>query len=746
MTDAQFAYDVFISRRGSAADIAREVVKVLEAEGLRVIEQSHDFPAGGTFPLDIDKGLTEARHFLILYSHDYHESYWTKLEMAAAHAAVADSNGDRRIGVLWCDAAQPEGLLHGATAGSLFGVSDPAERERIILDVALGRTPASRRSPRVLGGTMPFRNPLFTGRDTVLAELHTALGSGTPNQTVVHGLGGMGKTTLAREYVGRYEADYPGGVWWITAADRAGMQAGLADLARALNPRLPIDTPEPDAAAAALDALRARTEPFLLVCDNAPDPASLTGLLPQRGPRVLITSRHADWATQASELSLRSPPEDEAVALLQARAGRPGQDPEGALRLAQELGCLPLALEVAGAYARSTGSRFDAIAAQVEPLLRRASRNPDYPASVAAAFELSIARLGPLALAILCRLAWYAPDRIPCSLFQDLAEEVLCNDALEELTLASLVALDPLEPTGPTVSVHRLVQAVVRHRLAGQGTEAAARDQAVARLAAAFPYAFNEPTHWPLCRVLLPHVRSVAHRVGQGAETADLAHLLDLTGSFLHGSGDATAAFPLYRRALDSCERVLGPEHPNTLASVNSLACCLQTLGDAAAALPLYRRALDSNERVLGPEHPNTLASVNNLAGCLRALGDAAAALPLYRRALDRSERVLGPEHPQTQGSVNNLASCLRALGDAAAALPLHRRALDSRERVLGPEHPDTLISVSNLALCLETLGDAAAALPLYRRALAGAERVLGPDHTTTRTIRANLDRVTPRP
>jgi hypothetical protein len=72
-------------------------------------------------------------------------------------------------------------------------------------------------------------------------------------------------------------------------------------------------------------------------------------------------------------------------------------------------------------------------------------------------------------------------------------------------------------------------------------------------------------------------------------------------------------------------------------------------VGDAAGALPLYRRALESGERVLGTEHPDTLTSVNNLAGCLHALGDAAGALPLYRRAAEGLDNVLGMGHPSSR-------------------------------------------------------------------------------------------------
>jgi hypothetical protein len=66
---------------------------------------------------------------------------------------------------------------------------------------------------------------------------------------------------------------------------------------------------------------------------------------------------------------------------------------------------------------------------------------------------------------------------------------------------------------------------------------------------------------------------------------------------------------------------------------VNNLAGCLAALVDAAGALPLYRRALDSSERVLGAEHPQTLTSVNNLAANLGKVGHSG--LPSARGEVD---------------------------------------------------------------------------------------------------------------
>jgi hypothetical protein len=74
----------------------------------------------------------------------------------------------------------------------------------------------------------------------------------------------------------------------------------------------------------------------------------------------------------------------------------------------------------------------------------------------------------------------------------------------------------------------------------------------------------------------------------------------------------------------------------------------LQEKGDLATAEPLLRRVLEPSERIFGPEYPDTLASLDSLARLLHEKGDLAEAEPLARRSLAASERALGPEHPDT--------------------------------------------------------------------------------------------------
>ena len=79
----------------------------------------------------------------------------------------------------------------------------------------------------------------------------------------------------------------------------------------------------------------------------------------------------------------------------------------------------------------------------------------------------------------------------------------------------------------------------------------------------------------------------------------------------------------------------------------------------------MHEQTLADRERVLGPEHPDTLISRNNLAAAYMEAGYVAEAIPLFEQALAALERVLGPGHPDTMRSRNNLALAYRDAGRA---------------------------------------------------------------------------------
>ena len=188
-----------------------------------------------------------------------------------------------------------------------------------------------------------------------------------------------------------------------------------------------------------------------------------------------------------------------------------------------------------------------------------------------------------------------------------------------------------------------------------------------------------------------------------------------------------------------SQERVLGPDHFDTLTARNNLAGAYKDVGRFGEAIELYKRVLADQERILAPDHPDTLTARNNLAVAYRYVGRFGEAIELFERVLADRVRVLGPDHPDTLTTRNNLAGAYHFAGRFGEAIELYERVLADQEQVLGPDHPATLTTRNNLACAYDSAGRFGEAIELYERVLADQEQVLGPDHPETLDVRDNL-------
>src|SRR5262249_50092533 len=148
----------------------------------------------------------------------------------------------------------------------------------------------------------------FTGRERQLIAINRTLSGGTRaaiiQTAVAHGLGGIGKSTLAREYALRASKENTfAGIWWLHAAKApdtgpfGGIEQGLIALRNLLYP----GTGEPkDRTQAARDTLaflsiHGAERPWLLIYDNVDDQSVLREWPPPPNVRVLMTSRIANW-------------------------------------------------------------------------------------------------------------------------------------------------------------------------------------------------------------------------------------------------------------------------------------------------------------------------------------------------------------------------------------------------------------------------------------------------------------------
>ena len=95
----------------------------------------------------------------------------------------------------------------------------------------------------------------------------------------------------------------------------------------------------------------------------------------------------------------------------------------------------------------------------------------------------------------------------------------------------------------------------------------------------------------------------------------------------------------------------LGPDHPDTLTSMNNLALAYQAAGKLDLALPLFEETLKLRKAKLGPDHPDTLRSMNNLASAYQAAGKLDLALPLFEETLKLGRRNLARTIPTRSGA-----------------------------------------------------------------------------------------------
>jgi hypothetical protein len=322
----------------------------------------------------------------------------------------------------------------------------------------LGSPSGRREAVAGLPVSLPPRPVLLAGREDLLARLDAQLTGGErpwPRVAALHGLGGVGKTTVAVEYAHRHLADV-GLVWQFPAEDPGLLLAEFGRLAAQLGAREVADARDPVASVHAV--LAAFPAGWLLVFDNAPGQGAVQPFLPPAGRgRVLVTSQSAiwppGWAVAVSELDTQL-----AAGFLVTQTGDP--DEEAAAGLAEGVGGLPLALAQAAAFIQAAGislaGYLSVFRDRRAELLARGEAPAGHPAGVAATLGLALSGLeaeAPAAAGVLRLLACLAPEPVPIGLLLSDAQ-IVGRLAPEVAAVVSSLLGDPIA-TGVAVAALR---------------------------------------------------------------------------------------------------------------------------------------------------------------------------------------------------------------------------------------------------------------------------------------------------
>ncbi|MFS0696132.1 FxSxx-COOH system tetratricopeptide repeat protein [Streptomyces nitrosporeus] len=602
----------------------------------------------------------------------------------------------------------------------------------------------------------PPRNPGFTGRSLVLERMRDQLGGGMavvlPQPQALYGLGGVGKTQVALEYVHRFMADYDL-VWWISSEQMDDVVASLAELAVRLGAQGGDDMSA--ASQEAVDLLRrgVPSDRWLLVFDNADDPERLSRYFPQGGSgHILVTSRNQAWSQHGDALPVDVFLREESIEHLKRRA--PGLSEEEAAQVATAVGDLPLAVEQAAAWIAETAPPIDTYLEQLArqaPQVLALNQPAGYPEPVAATWNISITRLkerSPAAVRLLQLCAFFAPEPISANLLysKEMIEALKPYDPSlqEKLVLGRVIreigrfALAKVDQVSNSIQVHRLVQAVIRAQLSEE-EQREARHVVHRILAGARPdddEPIDNPETWPRFATIWPHLGPSDARNCREPETRRL--LIDRV-RYLWKRGDVRTAGTLGDELRETWLEMLGERDLQYLYLCFHLSNILRTRGRYVEAKELDEFTLSRQREVLGPEHPHTFMTTSSLAIDLGLLGDYESAIELATQAHDGFSQIFHERHPRTLAAANNLALNLRSVGQYARAREIDQDVYDLRSEVLGPEHPYSLSSAYSLARDLREVGRYEDSVVLLSRTYDSYKATLGRTYPTTLSAAKSL-------
>ncbi|MBW4718937.1 hypothetical protein [Saccharothrix obliqua] len=627
-------------------------------------------------------------------------------------------------------------------------------------------------------GDLPAR---VRGRDALLDHLEGLLTAPPQAIQVLHGLGGCGKTTIALE-LARRAAERGHQVFWVSAHQHERLLVGMREIAQEIG--VPEDElnetwggggSAPDLLWRYLDTSRTK---WLLVIDNADEPGLLaaddgvpgdgTGWLRTSPAGTAVVTTRVDspdvWGGRAQRHLVDVLPGEDAADVLIDLAGHAGAR-EDALRLADRLGCLPLALVSAGRYldrakhganllrrrtgrARITtfgdyrrelgtlgadfldeGRQHAVDSTSLERLHRRL---------VGRTWEISLDLLeerdvGP-ARGLMRLISCFAPAPLPVDLIDPAgldgdvpaSEASRALEALVDFHLLNVTEIGDLaavpadfpEPPLPCVTGHRLVLEVTASRVRGLDR---ARRRAVWRRAAdvlgtATGPVPEERANWDWYRLVTPHVRAAVDGVpDDDRETltrvlrAGLRCFAYLVFSRRFGESEEFSG-PLYERSA-----VLDPDDPVRLA-IRHRRTFSESDRTPEQTRAEYRDILDRQLAVLGPDDPDTLITWHNWA---TALDDAEGEEQL-RAVVEARTRVLGPADPYTLLSRHAWSDALDALGREAEAEAEKRAIVADCLRLRGDVDYYTLVHRAYLASHMTAYGHEEAADAEYD-AIAGS-------------------------
>ncbi|KAM6493363.1 hypothetical protein JOM56_011497 [Amanita muscaria] len=640
-----------------------------------------------------------------------------------------------------------------------------------------------------------LRSPstFFTGRDSYLQSLKDHFSPKSCSERkkfLLYGMGGIGKTQICLKFIEEHGKKWFSDIFWVNASSEDAIDLCLRQIAQ----KYMVDsTPS---AESALEWISCRND-WLMVFDNADGGYQVVEkFIPSgKGGSILITSRDKGLAriTSGTHLEVTEMGEEEAIVLLLKAAMIDNNSVNVAMtaeKLVAELGCIPIAIDSAGAYVQSCSCGLDYY---LELFMKhRAKLMSDkefkgaslYQYSTYGTWDISMEEIrhrtegenvlqrleAESALILLNIFAFLHHDNISGEIFEKAAlnfmerKDEITNGLPQSISLLDskmlflkddgnwdalqfqagiklLLAFSLIRGNEGMYFVHPLIQAWSTDRMPeGDVSNCCKKSRSLLACSVKVDY---EGNNFRFCTLLAPHIKRNDEYAAQWI--SDEQYYDDQSERFgfvFDRVGDWNEAEKMYSATLQARETMLDADDPETMHAMQSLALTYKNKGKWIEAESLQVKVMELREIKLGSLHLHTISAMDNLGATYSDQGRWMEAESLQVKVLELmeafKEKLVALPCLYTL-ALNNLAITYRNQGKWMEAESLQVKVMELSKEKLGAFHPDTLLAMSNLAVTYGDQGKWMEAESLQLKVMEFIKEKLGALHLDTLTAMNNL-------
>ncbi len=238
----------------------------------------------------------------------------------------------------------------------------------------------------------------------------------------------------------------------------------------------------------------------------------------------------------------------------------------------------------------------------------------------------------------------------------------------------------------------------------------------------------TKPVENPLDKTkYIPYSLALLHYLA--AQHKDIATLSNNLSNIYQAMGNLPQALDFQLKAIEIYEKILAFDHPDLATSYSNLSNIYQDMGNLPQALVFQLKSIEIYKKVFIPDHDVLGTSFNNLSEIFRNMGNLPQALKFQLKSIEICEKNLAPDHPDLATSYNNLSIIYQDMGNLSQALDFQLKAKIIQEKVQDIHHPQLASCYSNLSLLHRKMGNLALALDFQLKAISIKDKANYPNH-----------------